>query len=41
MILEVFSDFLVDEQMRAPAHPEHPFRSNVNTDSGHDEHGFR
>ena len=27
--------------VRIPAHREHSFRFNVNTDSGHREHGFR
>ena len=27
--------------LRIPAHREHSFRFNVNTDSGHREHGFR
>jgi len=30
-----------DTRMRIPAHREHSFRFNVNTDSGHREHGFR
>ena len=31
----------IKAQMRIPAHREHSFRFNVNTDSGHREHGFR
>ena len=35
--------FLFDHEtgLRIPVHREHSFRFNVNTDSGHREHGFR
>ncbi len=31
----------LDDVLRIPVHREHSFRFNVNTDSGHREHGFR
>ena len=42
-VVESFFSSLKKERikMRIPAHREHSFRFNVNTDSGHREHGFR